>query len=80
MRCWAKPLEHGAVCDAGHRGGRHLVAIPLRQIRLDHLLLAALRVTTVAIGSPMFHFGILVVVAGHVIGLLIPSPGPPQSG
>ena len=25
------------------------------------------------IGSPMFHFGILVVVAGHVIGLLIPE-------
>ena len=25
------------------------------------------------IGSPMFHFGILVVVFGHVIGLLIPE-------
>ena len=24
------------------------------------------------IGSPMFHFGILVVIVGHVIGLLIP--------
>ncbi|HZA04591.1 MAG TPA: respiratory nitrate reductase subunit gamma [Propionibacteriaceae bacterium] len=24
------------------------------------------------IGSPLFHFGILVVIAGHVIGLLIP--------
>ncbi|MGE2730228.1 respiratory nitrate reductase subunit gamma [Mycolicibacterium vaccae] len=25
------------------------------------------------IGSPMFHFGILVVIVGHVIGLLIPK-------
>ena len=25
------------------------------------------------IGSPMFHFGILVVIVGHVIGLLIPE-------
>ena len=25
------------------------------------------------IGSPMFHFGILVVIFGHVIGLLIPE-------
>ena len=25
------------------------------------------------IGSPMFHFGILVVVFGHVIGLVIPQ-------
>ena len=25
------------------------------------------------IGSPMFHFGILVVIAGHVIGLVIPE-------
>lgn len=25
------------------------------------------------IGSPLFHFGILVVIAGHVIGLLIPQ-------
>jgi nitrate reductase gamma subunit len=25
------------------------------------------------IGSPMFHFGILVVIAGHIIGLVIPE-------
>src|SRR5215203_6248288 len=25
------------------------------------------------IGSPMFHFGILVVIVGHVIGLVIPE-------
>ena len=25
------------------------------------------------IGSPMFHFGILVVIFGHVIGLVIPE-------
>ena len=25
------------------------------------------------IGSPLFHFGILVVIVGHVIGLLIPE-------
>ncbi|WP_026930693.1 respiratory nitrate reductase subunit gamma [Glycomyces tenuis] len=26
------------------------------------------------IASPMFHFGILVVIVGHVVGLLIPEP------
>lgn len=25
------------------------------------------------IGSPLFHFGILVVIAGHVIGLVVPQ-------
>jgi nitrate reductase gamma subunit len=25
------------------------------------------------IGSPLFHFGILVVVVGHIIGLVIPA-------
>ena len=26
-------------------------------------------------GSPMFHFGILMVIAGHVVGLFIPANG-----
>ena len=32
------------------------------------------------IGSPMFHFGMLVVVFGHVIGLVTRNPGPTRSG
>ena len=32
------------------------------------------------IGSPLFHFGMLGVVGGHLIGLLCPSRGPTRSG
>ena len=32
------------------------------------------------LGSPLFHFGILVVLVGHVIGLLIPEAGPTRPG
>ncbi len=31
------------------------------------------------IGSPLFHFGILVVIVGHVIGLVIPKAGRTRS-
>ena len=27
------------------------------------------------IGSPLFHFGLLFVLAGHVLGLVLPAPG-----
>ncbi|MEU0369722.1 respiratory nitrate reductase subunit gamma [Streptomyces sp. NPDC006283] len=30
------------------------------------------------IGSPLFHFGILVVVIGHVIGLVVPESHPTE--
>jgi Nitrate reductase gamma subunit len=32
------------------------------------------------IGSPLFHFGLLVVIIGHVIGLIIPRAGPTPPG
>ena len=67
-------------CDAGDRRRRNLVAIPLRQIRVDHPLIAALRVTVVCrIGGPMFLLGILVVIAGRHRPA-IPGHGPPRSG
>ena len=50
------------------------LALPLRQVRLDHPLLAALRVHGAALGHrPMFHFGVLFVLVGHIGGLLIPK-------
>ena len=51
----------------------HFVALPLRQVRLDHPLLPALRAPAAALGSPLFHFGMLGVFVGHVIGLLVPE-------
>ena len=31
------------------------------------------------IGGPLFHFGLLAVIGGHVIGILVPRPGPTGS-
>ena len=58
--------------DRGVRRGHHL-ALPLRQVRLDHPQQPALRAQAHAIASPLFHIGILAVVVGHVIGLVIPE-------
>ncbi|MEI2641697.1 MAG: respiratory nitrate reductase subunit gamma [Candidatus Nanopelagicales bacterium] len=44
------------------------------QLRLDHALQPALREDThPGRVSPIFHFGILAVVGGHIMGLLIPE-------
>jgi nitrate reductase gamma subunit len=61
------------LCLADLRRRAHL-ALPLRQVRLDHPLVASsTRTGCCGIGSPLFHFGMLGVVGGHVIGLLVPK-------
>ncbi len=52
---------------------RALLALPLRQVRLDHPVLPALRGPAARMGSPLFHFGLLGVIVGHVVGLLVPQ-------
>ena len=51
-----------------------VLALSLRQVRLDHPIVPALRaVDLLRIASPLFHLGMIAVLAGHVIGLLIPE-------
>ena len=66
------------VCHRGLRR-RPLLALPLRQVRLDHPLVASC--TSAALlrwGSPLFHFGILLVLVGHVGGLRHPEVAGPR--
>ena len=61
------PLGDRPLPVPGDLRGRPLLALPLRQVRLDHPLLPALRGPAAADRvSPLFHFGMLGVVGGHV--------------
>lgn len=54
-------------------GGRDRLAPPLRPLRLDHPLLPDLRVEAAQHRLPVFHYGILFVLAGHLLGLFVPA-------
>ena len=52
--------------------GRPLVALPPRPVRLDQPLHPAARPPLLGWASPLFHYGALAAIGGHVIGLRIP--------
>ena len=72
------PAEPSVGCPAlrqpGAAGGRHDLAVAHRPVRVDLPLLAVERVPHPAPGPPpMFHLGFLMVMGGHVVGLLVPK-------
>ena len=66
-------LGRAALRRGRRPGRRHDLALPLRPVRLDHPLSQLYESRLLRIGSPLFHFGLLVVIVGHVIGLVVPK-------